>query len=636
MTSSDKRLERILLAAILVVAAFFRFYPFGTVSLSNDELSALIRTRFPSYGAMIEHGVLTDFHPAGVQSFLYCWTSLFGEGAFLFRLPFILCGLGSIVLIYLLGRRWFHPAAGLLAAAMFGVLEFTIIYSQLARPYAPGLFCCLIATWFWTDLTEADGSRWIGAMTWLGWVLSMAICMHLHYFTLVYCGALGIWGLIYLKGRTLRNYLFSGLVILLLALPEWIIIREQLKVGDLGGWLGKPEKTWLLSFLYNSFNASWLLIDALIVCFFTGWYVQRARPEWNRYHVLTLYLFMVSFLLAFGYSLLRHPIIQYSTLFFVFPLLLLFFFSFTPAIFRKGVGQVIVVFLVLAGGALSTAAEKRFFRMPAYGVFRELTERAHAWSSDAPAPVISIFNVINPDYLDYYFKEQGWRPAEVIYRPEQARDLSRLMTRLDSLKPASVIYGWTNSYHPEELYFILRERWSLMDQDEAFFNARVSRFTRGSASWPASDARSMVWDYENDSAATALPDSIGKSGKAERMNRGVEFSHTLNCVLDSLRPSAYNVLHARCRFITGPGLHDAQLVLSVEKNKQNLAYFSATLSDWNVKPGQWQEAVVSGVVPEGCSGGTVKVYVWNKAMNDWWIDDLALVLTPAPDPYKKH
>lgn len=194
------------------------------------------------------------------------------------------------------------------------------------------------------------------------------------------------------------------------------------------------------------------------------------------------FLFLFSFGLAFGYSLLRHPIIQYSTLFFVFPLLLLFFFSFTPNVFRQGTGLVLVVVLVLLGGGVSTALEKKFFRMPAYGVFKELADRTRVWSVDAPKPAVVVLNVINPDYLDYYFDQADWKPERVIYRPETAGELARLMVTLDSLQPQSVIYGWTNSFHPEELYFLLRERWPIMDQDEAFSTHEFPGFVRARTS----------------------------------------------------------------------------------------------------------------------------------------------------------
>lgn len=635
MNQDTRRNERLLIGLILTVAAIFRFYPFGEVSFSNDELSALIRTRYPSFSEMIRGGVYSDFHPAGVQSFLYCWTNLLGENAFLLRLPFIMFGLGSTWLIYRLGSRWFHAAAGLLAAAMFSVLEYSIIYSQLARPYAPGLFFCLLSTWYWTNLYEESLAGRIRRQTWIGWTLSMAVCTHLHYFSLVYAAALGLWGFTFIKGSWRPIYALTGLVIVLLALPEWTIFQEQLKTGDLGGWLGKPEPTWLFSFFFNVFNASWLLIDSLIVCFFTGWYVQRSRPVWNRFHNAVAFLFLFSFGLAFGYSLLRHPIIQYSTLFFVFPLLLLFFFSFTPNVFRQGTGLVLVVVLVLLGGGVSTALEKKFFRMPAYGVFKELADRTRVWSVDAPKPAVVVLNVINPDYLDYYFDQADWKPERVIYRPETAGELARLMVTLDSIQPQSVIYGWTNSFHPEELYFLLRERWPIMDQDEAFFNARISRFRKSKDIWPEPGSRALVWDYEQDEQAVYLPDSFFAKGKVERMISGREFSHTLECDLDSLHPSGYDVLHARCRFLSGAVPPDALLVVSIEKEKNNLAYFSATLSDWTIKPGKWQEAIISGIIPEGCTGGKVKAYVWNKGAGEWWLDDLALALTPAPYPYEK-
>ncbi len=635
MNKDPRRYERWLIGLTLVVAALFRFYPFGEVSLSNDELSALVRTRFPSFNEMIRGGVYTDFHPAGVQSFLYYWTNLLGESAFLLRLPFILSGLGSIWLIYRLGSRWFHTAAGLLAAAMFSVLEYSIIYSQLARPYSPGLFFCLLATWYWTNLSEQTAEGKVRWQTWLGWTGSMAICTHLHYFSLVYAAALGLWGFTFIKGKWRSTYAVSGLIIVLLALPEWTIFQEQLKTGDLGGWLGKPEPSWLFSFFFNVFNASWLLIDALVVCFFTGWYVQRSRPVWNRFHSTVTFLFLFAFGLAFGYSLVRHPIIQYSTLFFVFPLLLLFFFSFTPKVFRQGAGLVVVVVLVLLGGGLSTAVEKKFFHMPAYGVFKELTDRTRDWSVDAPSPAAVVYNVINPDYLEYYFHQADWKPERVFYRPETAADLARLIVTLDSLQPKSVIYGWTNSFHPEELYFLLRERCPNIDRDEAFFNARISRFNKADQNWPQTGSRALVWDYEQDGNAIQLPDSFFVRGKVESMREGLEFSHTLECNLDSLHPTGYDVLHARCRFLAGSVRPDALLVVSIEKDKNNLAYFSTTINDWNLRPGKWQEAVISGVIPEGCGGGIVKAYVWNKGAGEWWLDDLALALTPAPYPYEK-
>ena len=87
---------------ILIVAAVIRFYSGYELSLSNDELSALTRAEASSVHDLIVNGIYIDYHPAGVELFIYFWIKLFGHSAFLFRLPFILFGIGSVYLIYLL------------------------------------------------------------------------------------------------------------------------------------------------------------------------------------------------------------------------------------------------------------------------------------------------------------------------------------------------------------------------------------------------------------------------------------------------------------------------------------------------------------------------------------------------------
>jgi len=72
--------DQIILLIILLLAALLRFYNYAGWSLSNDELSALSRLQFDSFGEMIRQGVmLGDFHPAGVQVFLWFWVKVFGN-----------------------------------------------------------------------------------------------------------------------------------------------------------------------------------------------------------------------------------------------------------------------------------------------------------------------------------------------------------------------------------------------------------------------------------------------------------------------------------------------------------------------------------------------------------------------------
>ena len=50
-------------------------------SFSNDEFSAYFRfCDEKSFQHFIEFGVMPDGHPAGIQCFLWIWTSFFGWG----------------------------------------------------------------------------------------------------------------------------------------------------------------------------------------------------------------------------------------------------------------------------------------------------------------------------------------------------------------------------------------------------------------------------------------------------------------------------------------------------------------------------------------------------------------------------
>ena len=61
-------------------------------TLTHDELSAICRLNYDNFSDLITYGVLRDYHPAGVQVFMWFWSSVFGTSAVAIRLPFVLMG----------------------------------------------------------------------------------------------------------------------------------------------------------------------------------------------------------------------------------------------------------------------------------------------------------------------------------------------------------------------------------------------------------------------------------------------------------------------------------------------------------------------------------------------------------------
>ena len=95
----SKKLDLILLAVIMVVAALLRLWKLGQVPFMHDEFSALLRTRFDNFHDFIQQGVMPDSHPLGVQLFLWGWVRLVGWSELWVKLPFALMGIASIYLI---------------------------------------------------------------------------------------------------------------------------------------------------------------------------------------------------------------------------------------------------------------------------------------------------------------------------------------------------------------------------------------------------------------------------------------------------------------------------------------------------------------------------------------------------------
>jgi len=125
---------RLLLTAILLLAALLRFYRLDAQSLWNDEgNSARIAERTTD---LILEGAEGDIHPPGYYLLLHYWRALFGQSEFALRSLSVAAGLASVVFTYMLGRRLFGEWAGLIAAFLGTISPLGIYYSQEARMYA--------------------------------------------------------------------------------------------------------------------------------------------------------------------------------------------------------------------------------------------------------------------------------------------------------------------------------------------------------------------------------------------------------------------------------------------------------------------------------------------------------------------
>lgn len=325
--------------AVVLVAIGLRFGWLFSLPLTNDETSALMRLQVSGLGELINGVVWNDGHPMLVQVFLWYWTQWFGTAVWVIKLPFLLCGVGAVILMIHIGMRLNRPWAGLMAAAMLATLQFPVMYSEIARPYAPGLLLALWAFYVWL--------RWV-ALCWgdsprmkdlLMPMLLLALAGYLgasnHYFNGLILGLLFVAGLSWLPTKYWLRYLWPWVMMVAFYAHQIGIFMHHLQVGS-PGWLSVPTWSTLGKHLLYSIGYSvwiwvfwaligfgllvrvWMRIQRLVgtgevVATNIGRFVPR--KEWAT--VLLLYLLPMA--IAFAYSIYRAPVFQDSVLLFSFP-----------------------------------------------------------------------------------------------------------------------------------------------------------------------------------------------------------------------------------------------------------------------------------------------------------------------------
>jgi 4-amino-4-deoxy-L-arabinose transferase-like glycosyltransferase len=122
------------LAAVTLLAAALRWFRIDAQSLWYDEgISAHQLTR--SFGEILRATAL-DTHPPLYYWTLKAWAETVGASELGLRSLSAVCGVLSVVLTWLLGRRLFGPLVATLAAVLLAVAPLAVYYSQEVRMYA--------------------------------------------------------------------------------------------------------------------------------------------------------------------------------------------------------------------------------------------------------------------------------------------------------------------------------------------------------------------------------------------------------------------------------------------------------------------------------------------------------------------
>jgi len=212
--STHKYATWLLLAGILLLAGFLRFYGLGAESLWLDEATSLVVA--DNAPAQVVAITAEDIHPPLYYLILRAWL-VFGRTEAALRSLSAVIGVLSVAALYGLGRALWNLKVGAIAALFLAVSPLHIWYSQETRMYALVLLWSIFAS---ALLYRAWGRSGWGH--WAGYALIIALGMYTHYF----------FGFV-----VLAHALFVG----------YMLLRKCVSRSDLLGWAG-AQMAWVLAF----------------------------------------------------------------------------------------------------------------------------------------------------------------------------------------------------------------------------------------------------------------------------------------------------------------------------------------------------------------------------------------------------
>ena len=320
--TKHSRTHAIALIVITTIGAVLRLVGFFECPFTHDELSAIGRLQFDSFMDLIRGGVMIDGHPAGVQTFMWFWSKIFGTSEVAIRLPFVLMGIACIPLMYFVTKTWFNRTAGIFAASVIAVSQYTIYYSIIARPYIFGLFFVLLALVFWSKMIYEKDYSWKNVVL---FGIFASCCAYSHQFSMMVAFLTGIAGLFFQRRSTIFRYLIATLIAVVLYVPHIPITFYQLtELKGIGGWLGAPNFMFVIQYFRYLTHFSYIALIVIVLCILmSGEYTREHFSAVLVKFITAMLLFVIPFVIGYWYSILVNPVLQQSCLIFSFPFLVL-------------------------------------------------------------------------------------------------------------------------------------------------------------------------------------------------------------------------------------------------------------------------------------------------------------------------
>lgn len=601
---------------LLVVATLLRFYHFTELPLTDDEFSALSRLNAPSFTTLIQEGVVPDGHPAGQHVFLYYYTQWFGTSALVYKLPNLILGVLSVLLLYGIGRLWFNASAGLFAAALLSSLQYSIVQSQINRMYGFGLFFVLLAIYCMSRFQKRKEPAY-GALFF--YVVAASIACYSHYFSLLTMAIYGFTSFLLAKGAKKAWIGLAGLIVVGIFIPHLKITLSQWQIGGIQDWLGPFHWHFFRLYFPYLFHYSWFVLAGILFFIVVNWKASAVYVE-RRYRLLSFLWFVMPILIGVFYSLSRSNLLHERVLYFSFPFLLLFLASFVRQVsFKREVYMLLILLTLNAGTLIYLRKHYSLFYTNRYEL---VASKALEWEQKYQG---SIKHVVfsRPFIEDWYQREKGQVTGTVVHPAELT-----FKAYVDSLRSDTsdyLYFGSTESISPN--YFAVAY---------SFFPYIVehAQTVVGQAYLLAKQAPAKVEPCSFFEQEMFRDDQLSKQGVDSLVRDSLEgmwfasaqeYIGTQSFALDRITFSSNNVVFLSVKAVQLDSLANCLLVAQIEKDGEVLDWRSQAFSDF-ISYGDTATLTQAILLPDihYPKGSTLKCFIWNKQKTLWLLQDYSL------------
>lgn len=619
--------EYCLVGLLLIVAALLRFYHYGSFSYSNDELSAIARAQYPTFSELVQKGFFVDGHPGGIQVLMWLWIMVFGLSETSIRLPFVLMGLVSVFLAYKVGRQMFGKWSGLFSGATIAFLQFPLLFSQIARPYGPGMMFGLLMVSFWHRIFYVSGNdkpvKQSKLWDYIGFSLAAAACMYTHYFAFLFALIVGLSGFLVSRKGQLVPYLLAALGSAVLFAPHISITLNHLSIKGLSGWLGLPGIDWPVRHLWFIFDHSWATLAWVVAAAVIGSLWNRNKNDWRLRFFLATW-FLAPIIIGYVYSYLRAPVLQDSVLIFSFPYLIILIFSFVGKLPDRFENRLFCIYLL--GGALITVAWNGYYLKQHFGEFKGVAQLSGQWNSKyGKMGMSSAIAINNPYYLNFYLQRQGHPFIYDTYELGSEGGIDTLENRVSSSKKDFFMMAITKPLagNPDD---IVRGRFPYRVEYKDYQGlSSISVFSRKPAQSYA-ESLGLHLFYEKYCAAIDpkegqkdLPDAV------YAMNPEIEYSRGFDSLF--IQPFACKLVEAEVSLFADSIPTGSLLVLAFEKEPHQPLFWAGAKASWAENTGAWGQLFCTWKPEGGCiPKGSLNAYVWNPQHKSFQVSKIRLTL----------